>query len=73
MFFYPLMESDYRLIVGLRKRSSVTWILSRFTIDRQSLSKSHISKRKYIRDIERCSEQGVKRIPTILRQYTHED
>ena len=37
MSSYPLMESDYRLEAGLRKRSSVIWTLLKFIVDRQSL------------------------------------
>lgn len=39
-FSYPLTESDYRLTAGLRKRSSVIWILSKFIVDRRNLLES---------------------------------
>lgn len=52
MFSCPLMESDYRLTAGLRKRSLVIWTLLNATVDRQTFTGCSFRLVTY-RDMER--------------------
>lgn len=51
----PLMESDYRLIAGLRKRRSAIWTLLRFTPSSKEIC---IRNDTYPQDVDRCGRNG---------------
>lgn len=53
MSTYLLMESDYRLIAGLRKRSLVIWTLLKHILDRQASTGCYIRFVTYPRIMER--------------------